>query len=74
MEALVRDDQQLQRLASACVGAAIGLAAFPTHDFFGVLAGTGCVVCRGKSTDRTGAIGITHTIQHNNTNTQPPSS
>lgn len=39
MEALVRDEQQWARLASACVGAGVGLAAFPTHDFFGVLAG-----------------------------------
>lgn len=39
MDALVRDEQQWARLASACVGAGVGLAAFPTHDFFGVLAG-----------------------------------
>ena len=39
MDALVRDEQQWARLASACVGAALGLAVFPSHDFFGVVAG-----------------------------------
>lgn len=30
----------LCRRGSACVGSALGLAAFPNHDFFSVLAGT----------------------------------
>jgi hypothetical protein len=39
LQAMALDDQQWARLGSACVGSALGLAAFPNHDFFSVLAG-----------------------------------
>ena len=37
LESVAKDEQQWARLASACVGAFLGLLLIPSHDFFGVL-------------------------------------
>jgi len=36
LESVVKDEQQWARLASACVGALLGLLLIPSHNFFGV--------------------------------------